>query len=197
MQRPTRFSISRKLTPGKAHALEFEFDPPLDSDELYDALRLHYPNLNSQQRRVGQAVIDFCLREQQEDQRFSSPSATSSQSFSVGDSPSSSTSSEILLAPPSFVSSSSEQLPSQPSTSQLIEKPLTSRKRRSNQFPTAINSQFKKFRFVEHGKPKPQIRQPRAKPQRDPFGNRKAACSEHHKTKKLVRQSRMYGESGL
>jgi hypothetical protein len=48
----------------KPGGCEFVFDPPSASDELYEALKEAYPVFRTNDQRVRQAIIDFCLREQ-------------------------------------------------------------------------------------------------------------------------------------
>lgn len=40
------------------------FSPPLDSDELHNALKMRYPLFKTHRGRLAQAIIDFCMREQ-------------------------------------------------------------------------------------------------------------------------------------
>lgn len=53
-----KFSIWRKSE------VEFDFDPPLKSDDLFYALKEAYPYLKTHQSRMREAVISFCTREQ-------------------------------------------------------------------------------------------------------------------------------------
>jgi hypothetical protein len=58
------FSISRD-----ADEYSFTFTPPLKSRALQDALQRYYPSIETHQERKAQAIIDFCLREQEEQKK--------------------------------------------------------------------------------------------------------------------------------
>lgn len=58
-------------------ATPLAFFPPKDSDELFDALRAHFPHLKSHSERVREAVIAFLIQEQADEHspaRMSTPS---------------------------------------------------------------------------------------------------------------------------
>lgn len=48
---------------------KFIFDPPVDSDELFDALRTQYPTIKTHSERKRKAVLDFLVREREDDLR--------------------------------------------------------------------------------------------------------------------------------
>src|ERR1700760_158031 len=48
---------------------KFVFEPSIDSDELFDALRVEYPGIKTHAERKRKAVLDFLVREREEDLR--------------------------------------------------------------------------------------------------------------------------------
>jgi hypothetical protein len=48
---------------------KFCFQPPLESDELFDALRIAYPELKTHTERKKRAVLDFLVKEREDDLR--------------------------------------------------------------------------------------------------------------------------------
>lgn len=58
------FSISRKI----GDPLSIEFDPPLKTDALFDALRQTYPDIKTHQLRLQKATIDFHTKEFDEEE---------------------------------------------------------------------------------------------------------------------------------
>lgn len=188
-----RYSISRKATPDKPHAVEFEFDPPVDSDELHDALREAYPHKRNLQQRISQAVIDFCLREQQEaEQRVSAPRPSFHSQHSTQSSSPRSSSWKIYSRSSISSFSSLNESDHETTTLQLIVRP-PKRKLDSGgkAFPGAvegdINSHLHTFRLSKKGKAVPRSPKPKVQQQRDTFGNLKSACDHHNKKKKKVR----------
>ena len=56
------------------------FNPPKDSDELYEALKVAFPHVNTHKGRMREAVIDFYVKERENDRL--QPLAPRPQSFS-------------------------------------------------------------------------------------------------------------------
>lgn len=48
-----------------------QFYPPKDSDELFFALKAHYPSVKTHSERMRNAVIEFLLKERDEEQQKS------------------------------------------------------------------------------------------------------------------------------
>jgi hypothetical protein len=60
------FTVSRKTANEESKDDPFatlEFSPPRDSDELFDALRIYYPDLKTHKDRLFRAAIDFFTAE--------------------------------------------------------------------------------------------------------------------------------------
>lgn len=68
---PLHFEIKRVTATGLA------FNPPKGSDALHEALKIDYPHLDSLQKRMQQAVLDFLLAESVVQQQLADEAAQS------------------------------------------------------------------------------------------------------------------------
>ena len=191
------YIICRDVQPGQAidPTAPLVFFPPKDSDELFDALRMKYPTLRTHSERMGQAVIEFLMEEQQLPQMpveqlatpttansvMTSPWETSMQSMSSGSSTWSSP--ELLdLATPTFGNSP------QPQTVALSrqESTATTTTMASNQTPPAIEQMTGVFSLSDAAQPKQRVRRKMTETEKVEYRKRRIvkACEKCSKRKR-------------
>jgi len=192
MPRPQTFRIWRKPNSDN----ELEYDPPLRSDELHDALKIAYPELKTLKQRIAQANIDFWLRELQEEQhRGSASSSTSSPTQH-------STKTSTPTSSPGRTScrdqTEERDLERQQSAAVQLykgkqsQKTTTpdSQKKRPISSASDINSHIHVFPLSEAGRSSRHAKKPKTKQQLDAYRTRKqsGACTHHRKRKREVRK---------
>jgi hypothetical protein len=163
----------------------FEFDPPLHSDELFEAMKASYPTLNTHPRRMRQATVDFCLAEQLEDERRASPTSSQASGSGTSASFSASSSSSFTMAarsPPSFQifaagDENARQTKASLSLVRHIQKSTTPKSKMHSMMNTFV---------MENGKPTK--RTPMTSKQLSEYTNARAegACFRHRHQKKKV-----------
>lgn len=183
------FTISKK--PG---TYDLVFDPPKGSDELSDALRAAYPHEKTLKQRRRQAIIEFYLREKEEDdQRSNSISSAKTQAMT---SPSSSNSCQSQQ-PFAF---NSDSLSSQDDTGRgqlTLELETLPTKRKKTAHTTygqeTEASGFRTFRLTNKNKAQTKSKKPKTQQELDAYRIRKqsGACDYHRNRKRKVTTARI------
>ena len=185
------YIIGRDTQPGQPidPTAELVFYPPKGSDELFDALRTKYPHLKTHSERMGEAVMQFYLEEQQVQiptptpptSTLTSPWQASMQSMSSGSSIWSSP--ELFdLATPSFRSSPQPQ--TQPFSRQ--ESVATTATVPSNPTPPAIELMTGVFSLSNAAQPKERKRRKMTAAEKIEYRKRRIvkACEKCSKRKR-------------
>ncbi|EKG10257.1 hypothetical protein MPH_12639 [Macrophomina phaseolina MS6] len=172
------FRISRApATAGEAAYDAFAklvFEPPLESDELFDALREAYPSLKTHMERKKQAVLDFLMEERQAIeqeitafvQQTGTPAPQADASYSARPSPAFSASSSLELRKFSTSNSAS----SSSSTRSAGSSPET----------MSLKDMTSVWTAVGHGKPKIHTRRSMTTKEKEEYRRRRQmkACKE-------------------
>ena len=185
------YIIGRDTQPGQPidPTADLVFYPPKGSDELFDALRTKYPHLKTHSERMGEAVMQFYLEEQQVQiptptpptSTLTSPWQASMQSMSSGSSLWSSP--ELFdLATPSFGSSPQPQ--TQPFSRQ--ESVATTATVPSNPTPPAIELMTGVFSLSNAAQPKERKRRKMTAAEKIEYRKRRIvkACEKCSKRKR-------------
>lgn len=191
------YIICRDTQPGQPidPTAPLVFFPPKDSDELFDALRMKYPTLRTHSERMGQAVIEFLMEEQQLPQMpvdqlptpttansmMTSPWETSMQSMSSDASTWSSP--ELFdLATPTFGNSPQPQA----QTLSRQQSTATSTTAASNPTPPALEQMTGVFSLSDAAQPKQRVRRKMTEAEKVEYRKRRIvkACEKCSKRKR-------------
>ncbi|GAB7349957.1 hypothetical protein MBLNU459_g0650t1 [Dothideomycetes sp. NU459] len=192
------FFVYRDSTPGEPidPCAALQFFPAKDSDELFFALKTAYPLVKTHSERMRNAVIDFLIKERDEEQAksqapfpvdasaFESTTASPWSSFPSVSSSSTLSSPDLidLATPASFASPAVPAIPSMPS---LNRQP--SQASSSNAYATpAIDQMTSVFSLSDHSQPKTRVRRKMTESEKAEYKKRRIvkACDKCSKRKR-------------
>jgi hypothetical protein len=187
MPQRVKFSISRK-----PETFDLEFNPPLKSDELHDALKDTYPHLKTLQLRQRQAVIDFYKREQYEEDRASNSISSQNTKHSTpastpASTPETNSSGNYLPIVRPDQAQSPSRLAAQP-LKRKAKPELKSQNDSQQGKLDDINSYIHTFSLSKAGKTNHQGKRPKTQQQREAYRFRKqnGTCEKHRRRKRKV-----------
>lgn len=201
------FFIYRDTTAGEPvdPCAALQFYPAKDSDELFFALKIAYPIVKTHSERMRNAVIDFLIKERDEEQvknqmpfpndvsTFESTTASPWSSFPSISSSSSLSSPDLidLATPASFASPAIPLIPTMPSIPSMPSMPSMNRQlsqaSNSNAASTpAIDQMTSVFSLSDHSQPKARVRRKMTESEKAEYRKRRIvkACDKCSKRKR-------------